>query len=212
MIAEIKQAVNTHYDLNRSSGNQIHVDEYTQIEAFIENYPSNWVTNLRNELSYYIAPFNLRLLYYPFLWVPDEYRHGNEFQIRLLRELHSDILDIPVISGSVPGGVQRLTSPRIKEETSIKSKIFDQARRLPYPIYLRLRYWYLMYQNSQNKTTPAEADLRKFYLDRLRNSLYNSDFDFEEFYGSLGTLNRFVLYDFGIDRLGYGSVSRDKNQ
>jgi len=208
LITEITSAINSHYDLS-CPNDLLPITEYTKLKSLIGRHTQSRVTNLRSEFSYYLAPFNMHTLFRPFLSVPDSYRQGNEFQLRLMEVHQPDILEEPVISGAVPGGIQRLTSTRIENNSSIKSKVFQQAKRLPNPIYSQLRHAFMQYQNSTSEANTQEIQLREVYLDRLEESaLYDGDFDFEDFYGGIGLLNQFVLYNYAIEQLRYNKITK----
>jgi hypothetical protein len=206
LVTELESAINSHYNLPTPQG-RLPTEEYTRLKILTGRHRDTFVTNLRNEFSYYVAPFNMNTLLRPLLYVPDEYRQGGEFQLRLMKQLCRDILDEPVISGGISGGIQNLSGTNIKRQPSISSKMIQIAKNLPDSIYWRAGYLFQRYQQFNNST--QACDLRDFYVELLKESeIYAGSLNHSYYFGNLSDLNSFVLYDYAIEKAGYDKVNK----
>jgi hypothetical protein len=55
--------------------------------------------NFVNEFGYYVAPFMIKRLYEPLIDVPFKFRRGDEFQLRLIKMLTPQLVEIALYSG-----------------------------------------------------------------------------------------------------------------
>ncbi|WP_152418888.1 asparagine synthetase B family protein [Natronorubrum sulfidifaciens] len=203
----LKEYINnqTHIDLVNS---EIDVADYTELQLLLERSRSTSVTNLRNEFSYYLAPFDMNPLFRPFLSVSDRFRIANEFQIRLIRELNDTLLDVPVASGATSNTPEQITGNTLKKnQKSLIDYLQYIADNSPAPIGKILENYYWIVRSN---LFPPNADYDQYedkYLGWLcQCDIYESDFNFDYYSYNITYLNRFLTVGFAIEYLEKGQT------
>ncbi|WP_277552380.1 hypothetical protein [Halobaculum limi] len=198
--------------LNRL-GHDIETDEKMSVCAFarviqlLNGRPQSAYVNVANEFSFHLSPYATFELSRPMLDFPPEHRRGERIRVKLLNELYSDILNIPIYSGIERAQINNqdeLVFPRSGRERlidfaeqSLPSLLLSTIR----PVYRRL--------NSGPVGTSTYSELVESYQSRLSDSqLYQDEFQLKTYTNDIRVPARIAHYVHGVEQVGYDEIVR----
>jgi len=190
------------------------MDEFIQARLFLYIRPEANFLNFMNQFTYYIAPFLTKQLYDPLLTMPLTYRQRDHFQFRLINELKSSVLEIPVFSGVKPAIID---TDRFVMRRPYKSKIASASLELGKKLIPEFLYPIVRPLHSRS-TVDKTDDLRINRQVRIRDEQYllNHEFLGEFFTGfnklGLRRLDNLFKLVYAVDQIDGASYLKIRDR
>lgn len=214
LLHNAERMVKQDYHNNVNLDDSLDFKEFINLKLYFKQRGENINFNVMNEFHYHLCPFYTYHLNDPLKDVPSDYRSGDVFRVKLIKNLYPSVLEIPIFTGVQPAKINDnndsiIENPVHHPLTSTSTQLISLGSRLPdsikktvKPAYALLRN-YGMFSDPDNSPS-CNSHLEAYYANKFNDHpIIERCIDINDYTGDLRGISRLCLLTYGIDQIGY---------